>query len=157
GLSFGPAYQNSGVKGFFHVSSKRDHQTLKNLVDYQEGQVAEGGTVIIADPMLATGNTVIDAIERLVASGVSPEKIIVNAVVAAPIGIKKVKTYHPGIQVVVGALDEKLDHRGYIVDGLGDFGDKYFADFSSEDLGVLSDKLGLIPESRQQLIKRFGL
>jgi hypothetical protein len=67
------------------------------------------------------------------------ENIIVNAVVAAPVGVANVKKLYPEVRVVVGSLDEKLDHRGYIVPGLGDFGDKYFQGLSPEEFeGILA-------------------
>ncbi len=156
GLAFGYSYKCAGVSRFYHVSSKRDEETLETIVDHESGLVEPGDTVIVADPMLATGNTAVDAIERLLRKGVLPEHIIINAVVAAPVGVDTVKKY-PGIRVVVGALDKELDHRGYIVDGLGDFGDKYCHGLSREDVHRIADALNFKMHDRLQLFKRFGM
>lgn len=154
GLAFSGSYQRLGVNKFYHVSSRRDEETLETLVDYEAGWVEDGDLVIMADPMLATGNTAIDAIGRMLAGGLTPDRIIVNAVVAAPVGVRKVKR-NPAIRVVAGALDDKLDHRGYIVPGLGDFGDKYYGDFTEGDIAATAAALQIDPLSRQKLRERF--
>ena len=154
GLAFGKAYMERGVHKFYHVSSRRDEKTLKTIVDYESGLIEPGDTVIMADPMLATGNTARDAIDRMLASGLSPEQIIVNAVIAAPVGVQAVKQY-PAIRVVVGALDEKLDHRGYIILGCGDFGDKYFGDFTESDVAATAATLKIDGVSHRKLAERF--
>lgn len=154
GLAFSKCYLEHGVHRFYHVSSRRDEETLETIVDYESGNIEKGDTVIMADPMLATGNTARDSIHRMLASGVTPEQIIVNAVVAAPIGVQTVKHY-PAIRVVAGALDEKLDHRGYIVPGLGDFGDKYCGDLTGKELVALANALRLEPAAYQKLQERF--
>jgi uracil phosphoribosyltransferase len=156
GLAFGDAYRKLGVTRFFHVSASRNHSTLKTEVDYQQGNIYPADTVIIADPMLATGNTAFDSIDRILEQGVSPENIIINAVVAAPVGVRKVKI-NPQSKVVVGMLDHKLDHRGYIVPGLGDFGDKYFHEFSQYELHNLAKNLNLSEETTKKLFLRFGI
>ncbi|MEI7616513.1 MAG: uracil phosphoribosyltransferase, partial [Actinomycetota bacterium] len=94
-------------------------------------------------------------IERVMSQGVKPGNIIVNAVVAAPIGIKNVTKY-PGVRVVAGAIDEKLDHRGYIVPGLGDFGDKYFAGYTEALVHDMADDLNFDHISRKKLANRFN-
>ena len=156
GLAFANAYKKLGVNRFYHLSSARDHHTLQTIVNFQQGEVSAEDTVIIADPMLATGNTTFDAIERVKSQNVLPENIIINALVAAPVGVSKAKIT-PETKVVVGMLDEKLDHRGYIVPGLGDFGDKYFHQFSTYQLHTLAANLGLDDQVRKQLFIRFGL
>lgn len=154
GLAFAESYLKLGVKQFYHISSRRDEETLKTIVDFESGQVKKGQKVIIADPMLATGGTDVDAIGRMLQSGLTPEQIIVNAVVAAPAGVHAVKQF-PGVRVVAGALDEKLDHRGYIVEGLGDFGDKYCGDFTPDQVLALSKDLALDEKTTQKLLDRF--
>lgn len=154
GLAFARPYRERGVNRFYHLSSKRDEHTLQTLVDYRDGEVKKDDIVVIADPMLATGNTAMDAVGRIMADGVPAENIIVNAVVAAPVGVQSVKK-HPDIKVILGCLDLKLDHRGYIVPGLGDFGDKYFTDFSLEQFGEMADALDLDDETRRKMEERF--
>lgn len=154
GLAFGPGFVKQGVKRFYHVSSRRDEETLKTIVDYEAGHIEPEDTVVMADPMLATGNTGVDAIERMLANGLTPERIVVNAVVAAPVGVHRMKKY-PGVRVVAGFLDSKLDHRGYIVPGLGDFGDKYFENFTAEERAKLCEMLGIDRLSKLKLYARF--
>ncbi|MEM4641294.1 MAG: uracil phosphoribosyltransferase [Candidatus Pacearchaeota archaeon] len=137
GLAFAKSYMQKGVKNFYHLSARRDEKTLKTLIDFEFGKINPKDIVIIADPMLASGNTIINTIERVISKGASPKKIIINSVVAAPVGIQKIKKLYPEVRIIIGSLDEKLDYRGYIVPGLGDFGDKYFADFSAEELKEL--------------------
>lgn len=156
GLAFGECYRAVGANKFYHLSSKRNEETLETEVDYENGSAGEDDTVIIADPMLATGNTVVDAILRMKNKGVAENDIILNAVVAAPAGVARVKKDYPLVKIIVGALDEKLDHRGYIVPGLGDFGDKYFAEMSADELRKLSDCFELDENGRQKMLGRIA-
>lgn len=78
------------------------------------------------DPMLATGGTVLKAIEVLLQHGVREEKIIFINLIASPAGMHALASRHPKVQVVLAALDDRLDERNYIVPGLGDFGCRYF-------------------------------
>jgi uracil phosphoribosyltransferase len=79
--------------------------------------------VVLADPMLATGKSVVDAIGRLKGYGI-PRKIFLLAVIAAPEGIKYIEeNVEISIKLWCGAVDQKLDDRSYIVPGLGDAGD----------------------------------
>ena len=155
GLAFAESYQNVGVQNFYHLSSKRDEETLATVADFESGKITPDNLVVIADPMLATGNTIVDAIERVLSKGVSPENIIVNSVVAAPIGIQKIKKLYPEIRIITGSLDEKLDHRGYIVPGLGDFGDKYFTDLSPKELNEIVSRFDVDEDGRKRMINRI--
>src|SRR3989338_2459847 len=66
GLAFDKSYRDAGVKRFYHLSSQRDEKTLFPIVDYEYGTAPkQRNIVIIADPMLATGNTALDAIKRM--------------------------------------------------------------------------------------------
>jgi uracil phosphoribosyltransferase len=155
GLAFANAYRQKGVTRFFHVNARRDEKSLKTIVDYEIGQIYPADTVIIADPMLATGNTAMDSIQKVLGQGVLPENIIINSVVAAPAGISHVKL-NPASRIVIGQLDEKLNDKGFIVPGLGDFGDKYFHDFSHYEIRMLAIKLDLDTETTKRLFMRFG-
>ncbi len=155
GLAFAKNYKKLGVNKFYHLSSKRDEETLRTIVDFESGEITSGHTVIISDPMLATGNTIIDTIERAVSKGASTKNIIINAVVAVPIGVQKIKKLYPEVKIIIGSLDEKLDHRGYIVPGLGDFGDKYFADLPSEELNEIVNQFDLDEEGYEKMINRI--
>ena len=104
---------------------ERDEEThavrtyYKNLVPDVANRLA-----MIIDPMLATGNSLIAAIEVLKASGCKDIRVMV--LVAAPEGIAKVEAAHPDVRIYTAAIDQCLDAEGYIFPGLGDAGDKIF-------------------------------
>jgi len=94
----------------------------------------DGKYVIIYDPMLATGATLISVIERLKKMG-NPRKIMVNSVISAPYGIEKIEERFPEVIIYTMAMDEEgefsgLNDKGYIVPGLGDCGDRAFGEYS---------------------------
>ena len=76
--------------------------------------------------MLATGGSVIKAIEVLLEAGVREENITFINLIASPEGIRALHQRYPQVQIVVAAIDEGLNERKYIVPGLGDFGCRYF-------------------------------
>jgi len=83
-------------------------------------------TILLLDPMLATGGSAIAAIDVLVKAGVAPEKIIFINLVSCPEGIRAMHTAYPEVRIVTAALDAYLNEKRYIMPGLGDFGDRYF-------------------------------
>ncbi len=83
-------------------------------------------TVLLVDPMLATGQSASLAIRELAARGVPEERILFLNVVACPEGLAVLAARHPAVRVVTAAVDEGLNAQKYIVPGLGDFGDRYF-------------------------------
>ncbi len=80
--------------------------------------------VIIIDPMLATGGSAVWAVN--VAKNAGAQDIKFVCIVAAPEGVKKLRTRHPDVEVYTAALDERLDEKGFILPGLGDAGDRLF-------------------------------
>lgn len=157
GLAFGASYKAVGVNNFYHLSSRRNEKTLQPEVDYACGETKPDQTIIIADPMLATGGTIVDAISRLTTDfNIPPSQIIINAVVAAPEGIRNINQHYPDVKFTLGSLDKELDNRGYIVPGLGDFGDKYFAYMSMADLEAFVDQFDLPVEGREKILERFS-
>ncbi|MBT3297118.1 MAG: uracil phosphoribosyltransferase [Verrucomicrobia bacterium] len=80
--------------------------------------------VLVLDPMLATGGSLDDSLNRLKDRGAGP--LTLACLVAAPEGIERVLDRHPDARIVTAAIDEKLDENKFIVPGLGDFGDRYF-------------------------------
>lgn len=108
-----------------HVGMYRDPATLKPVEYYCKlpGDVAER-TLIVVDPMLATGGSSAAAISLLKEKGA--KNIILMCLVAAPEGIKVINDEHPDVPVYVAAIDERLNEHGYIVPGLGDAGDRIF-------------------------------
>ncbi len=81
-------------------------------------------TVILVDPMLATGGSSSDALTKLKEKGVTDVRLM--CLVGAPEGVKKVQEDHPDVPIYLAALDEKLNENAYIVPGLGDAGDRIF-------------------------------
>ena len=79
---------------------------------------------IIADPMLATGRSVAEAVRLVKAHGA--RSIRVMALVAAPEGLQRVMQLHPDVDIYLASVDERLDEHGYIVPGLGDAGDRLY-------------------------------
>jgi uracil phosphoribosyltransferase len=107
------------------VGLYRNEETLEPVAYYQKftGQICDR-TAMILDPMLATGGSVIAAIDMLKGSGC--RKIKGLFLVAAPEGIRNLQEKHPDVDIYVAAIDEKLNETGYILPGLGDAGDKIF-------------------------------
>lgn len=84
----------------------------------------EDSIVIIVDPMLATGGSASAAITNIKERGAKDIRLV--CLVGAPEGVKVIEENHPDVELVLAALDEKLNDRGYIVPGLGDAGDRLF-------------------------------
>ncbi|WP_247005384.1 uracil phosphoribosyltransferase [Halorientalis litorea] len=82
-------------------------------------------TVVVADPMLATGSTMCAALERVHAAG-DPARVLALAAVSAPEGVARVTDEFPETDVVTAAVDDGLNSEGFIVPGLGDAGDRAF-------------------------------
>ena len=108
-----------------HVGMYRDPKTLKPVEYYCKlpGDVAER-TLIVVDPMLATGGSSSAALSLLKEKGA--KHIILMCLVAAPEGVRVINHDHPDVPLYVAAIDEKLNDKGYIVPGLGDAGDRIF-------------------------------
>jgi uracil phosphoribosyltransferase len=110
-----------------HVGLYRDEETfepheyfVKLPTDIKERQL------FVVDPMLATGGSAIAAIEALEKRGAKPSNIKFVCLVAAPEGVKVLNEAYPDVEIVVAALDERLNEQGYILPGLGDAGDRLF-------------------------------
>jgi uracil phosphoribosyltransferase len=108
-----------------HIGLYRDPKTLCAVEYYYKvpGDLAERD-VIVCDPMLATGNSAIAAVERIKKS--KPGSLKLVCLLACPEGIRNFHESHPDVPVVTAAIDERLDDHGYIVPGLGDAGDRLF-------------------------------
>ena len=108
-----------------HVGMYRDPKTLKPVEYYCKlpGDVAER-TLVVVDPMLATGGSSSAALSLLKEKGA--KHIILMCLVAAPEGVRVINHDHPDVPLYVAAIDEKLNEKGYIVPGLGDAGDRIF-------------------------------
>ena len=108
-----------------HIGLYRDPETLKPVEYYckMPSDIAER-TMLVVDPMLATGGSAAAAITMLKEKGA--KKLILMCLVAAPEGVKVINDEHPDVPVYVASVDEKLNEHGYIVPGLGDAGDRIF-------------------------------
>lgn len=108
-----------------HIGLYRDPKTLVAVEYYFKApeDIAERLTIVL-DPMLATGNTAIAAVDRLKERGVSNLRLV--CLLAAPEGIAAFHGHHPDVPIWTASVDERLDSHGYIVPGLGDAGDRLY-------------------------------
>jgi uracil phosphoribosyltransferase len=108
-----------------HVGLYRDPKTLHPVEYYfKVPEKMNERDVIVVDPMLATGNSAIAAVERIKA--LAPKSIKFVCLVAAPEGVAAMKTAHPDVPIFTAGLDRQLNDHGYILPGLGDAGDRIF-------------------------------
>lgn len=89
-------------------------------------EIRPAETVIVADPMLATGSTMAAVLGELVEDGTRPEQLIVLSAVSAPDGLERIAEQYPAVKLVTVSIDDHLDEDGFIVPGLGDAGDRAF-------------------------------
>ena len=108
-----------------HIGLYRDPATLKPVEYYCKlpGDIEERD-VFVLDPMLATGDSAVDAISQIKRR--HPQRIKFMCIIAAPEGLAALQQAHPDVQVYCAALDERLNDHGYILPGLGDAGDRIF-------------------------------
>ena len=108
-----------------HIGLFRDPETLEPVKYYYKMPPdIEERDVIVVDPMLATGGSASAAIQFLKDDGVKHIKLM--CIIGAPEGVQRMQEDHPGVDIFVAALDERLNEHGYIVPGLGDAGDRIF-------------------------------
>jgi len=108
-----------------HLGLSRDEKTLQPALYLERlPKDAGDGPVLIVDPMLATGGSIVRAIAVLEAAGARDIRVL--SIVASPEGVSAVAAAFPRVQVYAAALDERLNEQGFIVPGLGDAGDRMF-------------------------------
>ena len=107
-----------------HIGMYRDEETCKPVFYYYKMPAHKERLVILTDPMLATGGSACDAIERLKKDGFHHIRLM--CLVASPQGVKTVCDNHPDVDIYLAALDEGLNEKNYILPGLGDAGDRIF-------------------------------
>ncbi|HVM00280.1 MAG TPA: uracil phosphoribosyltransferase [Egibacteraceae bacterium] len=107
-----------------YAGLERDEATLLPTSYYLKVPALAGRPVLLLDPMLATGGSAVAAVALLKERGATDVRLV--CVVAAPEGVRRLADAHPDVGVVTAALDDRLDGRGFIVPGLGDFGDRLF-------------------------------
>lgn len=108
-----------------HIGMSRDDKTLQaHEYLFKMPEEMTGRSIIILDPMLATGKTAVAVVKRL--KELSPQSIKFLSLIAAPEGIRQLRHAHPDVTVYTAAIDQRLNEKGYIVPGLGDAGDRLY-------------------------------
>lgn len=107
------------------VGLQRNEQTLEPETYYEKftSEMASRMALVV-DPMLATGGSLVAAIDMVKRAGCGQVKAL--CLVAAPEGIRRLETTHPDVDLYVAAVDQRLNEQGYILPGLGDAGDRLF-------------------------------
>lgn len=106
------------------LAMKRDEETSLSKIFYENIPNLKDKTVLLLDPMLATGGSLIHGISHLKTK--NPKRIISLNIIVSPYGIKKVQETHPDVDIFIAQIDERLDENNYIIPGLGDAGDRAF-------------------------------
>jgi uracil phosphoribosyltransferase len=107
-----------------HVGLCRDEETFEPQSYYFKTPPLDESDIFLVDPMLATGQSAADAVDKLKAAGA--KRLRVLALIGARPGVELFSARHPDVPVFVAALDAELNDKAYIVPGLGDAGDRYF-------------------------------
>src|SRR5262245_61602020 len=108
-----------------HIGLYRDPKTLMAVEYYfKMPQHMDNRDVIVVDPMLATGNSAIAAVERI--KELNPKSIKFVCLLTCPEGVRAMQKAHPDVPIYTAAIDRELNEHGYILPGLGDAGDRIF-------------------------------
>jgi len=108
-----------------HIGIARNEKTLEPEEYYAKfPSNLDKSTVIVLDPMLATGGSAIDTIDNIKKRGAKDIRLV--CLVGAPEGVERIEEKHPDVDIYLGAMDTCLNEMGYIVPGLGDAGDRLF-------------------------------
>lgn len=112
----------------YHLGLVRDEETLTAscYLNRLPGAIAPETRIMISEPMLATGGTIIQVLAMLTERGADPSLIRILSVICAPPALKKVQEQFPAVQIYSAAIDEVVNEKGWIVPGLGDAGDRAF-------------------------------
>lgn len=123
--TFSKHFPESGIS---KILVQRNEDTAEPDFKYMKlsPTIAKCTTVIVTEPMIATGGTLALVINLLKEKGVQEKNIVIASILAAPEGLAVLNARFPEIKVVVIAIDEKLNEKKFIVPGLGDFGNRYF-------------------------------
>jgi uracil phosphoribosyltransferase len=116
------------LASIYHLGFVRNEETLEAscYLNKLPNSLAPQTRILVPEPMLATGGTMISVMEELTKRGVDPANIRVVAVVTAPPALQKLSVAYPGLTIYTAAIDEQVNERGFIVPGLGDAGDRTF-------------------------------
>ncbi|PMB36525.1 uracil phosphoribosyltransferase [Fischerella thermalis CCMEE 5319] len=116
------------LASIYHLGLVRDETTLQPscYLNKLPEKFHPQTRVLITDPMLATGGSIIKAMEELTQRGVDPALTRIISVVAAPPALQKLGAAYPGLIIYTATIDEQVNDQGFIVPGLGDAGDRTF-------------------------------
>ncbi|MFH7027567.1 MAG: uracil phosphoribosyltransferase [Heteroscytonema crispum UTEX LB 1556] len=116
------------LASIYHLGLVRDEKTLQPLcyLNAMPEKFDPQTRVLITDPMLATGGSIMTAMAELTHRGVDPALTRIVCVVTAAAALQKLSAAYPGLIIYTASIDEKLNEHGYIVPGLGDAGDRIF-------------------------------
>jgi uracil phosphoribosyltransferase len=108
-----------------HIGIYRD-KILNNTVEYyfKLPKNVKGSKIILIDPLLATGDTALAAIDRLKEYEVGPIKFV--NILSSPVGVKKILSEHPDVEILTLSIEREVNKDGYLLPGLGDAGDRIF-------------------------------
>ena len=108
-----------------HIGLYRDEQTYKPVEYLFKLPKTKNKKILVLDPMLATGNSSIAAIDLIKGKGVNLKDIFLISLLAAPEGLKNIQKKHKSLHIFTCKIDSKLNQKKFIVPGLGDAGDRY--------------------------------
>ena len=116
------------IASTYHLGLVRNESTLEVscYLNKLPEQLSNQTKVLILEPMLATGGSIMMAMAEVVSRGVAPANIRIVSIVAAPPALQKLSEKYPNLQIYTAIIDEGINDRGYIVPGLGDAGDRSF-------------------------------
>ena len=116
------------IAAVYHLGLARDESTLKPTcyLNKLPDRFAPQTRIMILEPMLATGGSIMVAMKEITSRGVAPELIRIVSIVAAPPALRQLSENYPGLEIYTAIIDEGLNSKGYIVPGLGDAGDRAF-------------------------------
>ncbi len=106
------------------LAMKRDETTHKSVLYYDRLPECKGKIIILVDPMVATGGSMVDAL-KLIKSR-EPSRIITLNIIGSPEGLEVVNSAYPDVDIYISQIDEKLNDDKYIIPGLGDAGDRSY-------------------------------
>ena len=116
------------LASIYHIGVVRNEETLEPTIYLNKlpQQFAPETRVLISEPMLATGGTIVTVMGELTARGIDPAQVRIISIVTSPTALQKLNMAYPGLVIYAAAIDEGLNDLGYIVPGLGDAGDRTF-------------------------------
>ncbi|MEM8827745.1 MAG: uracil phosphoribosyltransferase [Cyanobacteria bacterium P01_G01_bin.19] len=116
------------ISTVYHLGLVRNESSLEPAcyLNKLPDRFADQTRIVILEPMLATGGSIMMAMKEVVSRGVQPELIRIISIVAAPPALRQLSENYPGLEIYTAIIDEGLNSKGYIVPGLGDAGDRAF-------------------------------